>query len=63
MVGKRESEVNSVAIRQLGSNSQEILALKDAIRKLKLEVRPPHKRDGAGVDIKTQDRVQVTINN
>ncbi len=41
VVGKRESEENTVAIRRLGSEKQEILALSDAINKIVTESAPP----------------------
>lgn len=62
VVGKREAEENSVAIRQLGSASQEILALEDAIRKLGIEACPPHKRGTQDVTANSQDRIHVAVN-
>jgi threonyl-tRNA synthetase len=41
VVGKRESETEAVAVRRLGGNAQEILALEDAIVKLTTEASPP----------------------
>ncbi len=41
VVGGREAEGNSVAIRRLGSDKQEVLALSDAIRKIADEANPP----------------------
>ncbi len=41
VVGKREGEEQTVAIRRLGSDAQENLALGDAIRKITLESAPP----------------------
>ncbi|WP_051329913.1 threonine--tRNA ligase [Niveispirillum irakense] len=41
VVGAREAEQNTVAMRRLGSNAQEFLALDDAIAKLSAEARPP----------------------
>jgi len=41
VIGKREAEENTVAIRRLGSDKQEILALSDAIRKISDESTPP----------------------
>ncbi len=40
-VGKRDVESRTVAIRRLGSERQETLALADAVHKLSGEVRPP----------------------
>ena len=62
VVGKREAEENSVAIRQLGSTSQEVLALEDAIRKLGIEACPPHKRGAQDVAANSQDRIHVAVN-
>jgi len=41
VVGKREAEERTVAVRRLGGQSQEILALDEAIRTLSQEVLPP----------------------
>jgi threonyl-tRNA synthetase len=41
VVGKRESETASVAVRRLGGSAQETLALEDAIVKLTAEALPP----------------------
>jgi threonyl-tRNA synthetase len=41
VVGKRESETASVAVRRLGGSAQETLALEDAIAKLTAEALPP----------------------
>ncbi|MBU6476131.1 MAG: threonine--tRNA ligase, partial [Alphaproteobacteria bacterium] len=41
VVGKREAEEKTVAIRRLGSDKQEILALSDAINKIVTESAPP----------------------
>lgn len=41
VVGKREAEEGKVAIRRLGSDAQEILALDEAIRKISNESAPP----------------------
>jgi threonyl-tRNA synthetase len=41
VVGKREAESQTVAIRRLGGNEQEIIALGDAITKLSLEAAVP----------------------
>jgi threonyl-tRNA synthetase len=41
VIGKREAENKSVALRRLGGESQEILALSEAIAKLKAEAAPP----------------------
>jgi threonyl-tRNA synthetase len=44
VVGKREAETQSVAIRRLGGKEQEILALGDAIARLKAEAAAPEGR-------------------
>jgi threonyl-tRNA synthetase len=41
VVGKRESEENTVAIRRLGGQAQEVLALDEAVRTLAREALPP----------------------
>ncbi|WP_207480317.1 threonine--tRNA ligase [Arenibaculum pallidiluteum] len=41
VVGKREAEERTVAIRRLGSNAQEILALDEALHKIGIEARSP----------------------
>ncbi len=44
VVGKREAEDGTIALRKLGGEAQEILALQDVIDKLESEAIPPHKR-------------------
>ncbi len=44
VVGRREAEQHTVAIRRLGSDSQEILALNDAIHMLRTEAAAPDER-------------------
>lgn len=41
VVGKREAEEKTVAIRRLGSDAQEVLALDEAIRKIADNAQPP----------------------
>ena len=41
VVGKREAETRSVALRRLGGKDQENLALGDAIARLTAEAQPP----------------------
>ena len=41
VVGKREAQERTVAIRRLGGETQEILALEAAIDKLRAEAQPP----------------------
>lgn len=45
VVGKREAEEGTVAVRKLGGEAQEILALTAIIDKLRDEAIPPHKRN------------------
>lgn len=44
VVGKREAEEGTVALRKLGGEAQEMLALHAVIDKLREEAVPPHKR-------------------
>jgi threonyl-tRNA synthetase len=41
VVGKREAEHRQVAVRRLGGEAQEVLALDSALQKLKLEASAP----------------------
>jgi len=41
VVGRREAENRTVALRRLGSDKQEVLALDEAKAKLGLEAVPP----------------------
>jgi threonyl-tRNA synthetase len=41
VVGKREAESGKVALRRLGGEAQEVLALEDAIHRLKAEAQAP----------------------
>ena len=41
VVGRREAEARTVAIRRLGSDAQEVLALDDAVARLAHEATPP----------------------
>jgi threonyl-tRNA synthetase len=43
VIGKKEAEAGSVAVRKLGGEAQEILTLDAVITKLKKEALPPHK--------------------
>lgn len=45
VVGKREEEAGTVALRKLGGEAQEILALNQVVDKLRTEAIAPHKRD------------------
>jgi threonyl-tRNA synthetase len=40
-VGRREAETRSVALRRLGGRDQEVLALDEAIARLKAEAAAP----------------------
>lgn len=44
VVGKREAEEKTVALRKLGGEAQEVLALDAVIARLKAEALPPHKQ-------------------
>ena len=44
VVGGREAEARTVAIRTLGSDGQQIMSLDDAIAMLKAEAMPPDLR-------------------
>jgi threonyl-tRNA synthetase len=44
VVGRREAEQRSVALRRLGSDKQEVLSLEDAVRALSEEALPPDLR-------------------
>jgi threonyl-tRNA synthetase len=41
VVGRREAEQRTVAIRRLGSDAQEVLSLEEAVERLALEATPP----------------------
>ncbi len=45
VVGKREEEAGTVALRKLGGEAQEILALNQVVDKLRTEAIAPHKRN------------------
>jgi threonyl-tRNA synthetase len=47
VVGKREAEKREVALRRLGGNEQEVLALEEALNRLKVEARPPAGKSGS----------------
>ncbi len=51
VVGEREAEDKTVAIRELGGKSQEVLALDAAIDKLKDEALPPYLREQDSPDV------------
>jgi threonyl-tRNA synthetase len=47
VVGRREAEEGTVAVRRLGSKDQEVLALADAVGKLSTEAQSPAHKDAA----------------
>ena len=47
VVGRREAEEGTVAVRRLGSKDQEVLALADAVGKLSAEAQSPAHKDAA----------------
>ena len=47
VVGRREAEEGTVAVRRLGSKDQEVLALADAVGKLNAEAQSPAHKDAA----------------
>ncbi|HWA41839.1 MAG TPA: threonine--tRNA ligase [Hypericibacter adhaerens] len=49
VVGKREAEKREVALRRLGGNEQEVLALDEALNRLKAEARSPAGKSGAAL--------------
>jgi threonyl-tRNA synthetase len=49
VVGKREAEKREVALRRLGGNEQEVLALDEALNRLKAEARSPAGKPGAAL--------------
>ena len=44
VVGRREAEQRTVALRRLGGDAQEVLALDEAVRRLATEATPPDLR-------------------
>ena len=49
VVGRREAEQGNLALRRLGSDSNELLSLDEAVRVLSVEATPPDLRRVAGV--------------
>jgi threonyl-tRNA synthetase len=49
VVGKREAEKREVALRRLGGNEQEVLALDEALNRLKAEARSPAGKPGGAL--------------
>jgi threonyl-tRNA synthetase len=41
VVGRREAEQRTVALRRLGGDAQEVVALDEAVRRLAAEAMPP----------------------
>lgn len=48
IVGRKEAENRTVALRRLGGAAQEVLALDEAVRRLALEATPPDLKETAG---------------
>jgi threonyl-tRNA synthetase len=48
VVGKREAEQGTVALRTLGEQQQKVLSVEEAIALLKAEATPPDLRDQKG---------------
>ena len=46
VVGRREAEQRSVALRRLGGEAQEVLGLEDAVARLAAEATPPDLKNG-----------------
>ena len=46
VVGRREAEQRTVALRRLGGDAQEVLSLEDAVTRLAAEATPPDLRSG-----------------
>jgi threonyl-tRNA synthetase len=63
VVGRREAETGHVALRRLGSDGQQIIALKDAANGLAMEANPPDvapEGHGAGSSVKlTADAMEA----
>jgi len=47
VVGRREAEEGTVAMRRLGTKDQEVLALADVVGKLSAEAQSPATQDAA----------------
>jgi threonyl-tRNA synthetase len=45
VVGRREAEQRTVALRHLGGDAQEVLKLDEAVRRLALDATPPDLRE------------------
>ena len=46
VVGRKEAETRTVALRRLGSQAQELLSLEEAVARLASEAAPPDLRTG-----------------
>ena len=44
VVGRKEAETGTVALRRLGSQAQEVVALEEAVHRLAAEATPPDLR-------------------
>ena len=49
VVGRKEAETRTVALRRLGSPAQEVLKLEEAVARLAREATPPDLRESSGV--------------
>jgi threonyl-tRNA synthetase len=47
VVGRKEAETRTVALRRLGSQAQEVVPLEEAVSRLAVEATPPDQRSGA----------------
>ncbi|MDR6290931.1 MULTISPECIES: threonine--tRNA ligase [Inquilinus] len=59
VVGKREAENRSVALRRLGGDAQEVLALDEAVRKLVEEARSPLTSERGRVQTRSQQLTEA----
>lgn len=57
VVGRREAEEGKVALRRLGSDRQEILAVAEAVNTLALQASPPDLARAAAQDTAPAARV------
>jgi threonyl-tRNA synthetase len=55
VVGRREAEQRTVALRRLGSQAQDVVALSEAVSRLASEATPPDLRETAGSAINSRD--------
>jgi threonyl-tRNA synthetase len=55
VVGRREAEQRTVALRRLGSQAQDVVSLAEAVSRLASEATPPDLRETAGSAINSRD--------